>query len=104
MSQKASSDFIGQLAVNAAIRDELAAALAGAPDRPASLARMVGFAAQHGFEVTADELAQFVSAAEDASELTDDQLAQVAGGMEIRSFSRLLYSAPPWTHSTDCSL
>jgi hypothetical protein len=81
MSQKAASDFVGQLAVDAALRGELTAALAGAPDRSELCARMVAFAAKRSYEVTEDELAEFALLSE--TELSEDQLSQAAGGIGI---------------------
>jgi hypothetical protein len=83
MSQKAAAEFVGQLAIDATLRDELATALADAPDPAQALARMVEFAARHGSEVTADELAEFAPA-DDRGDVTDEQLSRVAGGSGVQ--------------------
>ena len=83
MSQKAASDFIGQLVVDTALRDELSVALASAKDRPEALGRTVAFAAARGYEVTSEELARFVEAGGEPRELTDEELAKVAGGGDL---------------------
>ncbi len=77
MSRKAASDFMGQLARDSALREELAAAVAGTADPSEVVSRMVGFAARHGYEVQPEELADA-----GALPLSDEQLSQVSGGAE----------------------
>jgi hypothetical protein len=80
MSQKAALDFVGLLAVDSAVRQELSGTLSGATDTREALQRAVEFAAGRGFEVTPAELSEFALADD---ELTDEQLANVAGGAGI---------------------
>jgi predicted ribosomally synthesized peptide with nif11-like leader len=104
MSQKAALEFVGQLAVNNDFRTGLDAALAGAPDQPQSLSRAVEFAAQHGYDITAEELAEFaVDSATD--ELADGQLSNVAGGVGVIGIfqSRLLRLRTANCAGMDCA-
>ncbi len=76
MSKQAAADFVNALAADPALNQELTAALAGI-DPPQVLSRMVEFAAAHGYEATAVEIAEA-----GGLPLSDDQLSQVAGGAE----------------------
>ena len=83
MSSNAASDFVGQLTMDATLREELEAVLAGEPDRARRLSRMVQFAAQHGYAVTAEALSEFALIPDQADHPLGDQLSQVAGGIGI---------------------
>ena len=95
MTSKAASDFVGRLATDATLREELDAVLAGEPGRTRRLSRMVEFAAQHGYVVTAEALSEFALIPDDTDHLSGDQLSQVAGGMGISAVpAGRLTSAP----------
>ncbi len=78
MSDKAASDFIKELLLTPSLQKELTAALAGTAGASDSLSRIVGFAAERGYEVTPQELGLVVA---NASEVKDEQLSHVAGGV-----------------------
>lgn len=78
MSNKAASDFIAQLSLNPTLQRELASDLVGASDPSEGLSRIVGFAAERGYDVTPEELALLVH---NENELNDEQLSGVVGGV-----------------------
>jgi hypothetical protein len=69
--------------MDATLRDELDAALAGEPDRTLRLSRMVESAVQHGYVVTAEALSEFALISDDTDRLSGDQRSQVAGGIGV---------------------
>jgi hypothetical protein len=83
VSQKAAADFVGRLAIDATLRQELVTSLAGATDLTEYLARFSRFAGERGFEASPEELMPYVATADNGRDLTDKDLAKVAGGVGV---------------------
>jgi hypothetical protein len=85
MSEKAAAEFIGRLTLEPTLGQALTTAVASTTDRPEFLSLAAAFAAKRGYDVTADDLARYVIATDDAGQLADEALSKVAGGVGVIS-------------------
>jgi predicted ribosomally synthesized peptide with nif11-like leader len=92
MSTQSLTDFLAKMTEDAALRDEVFAAVKAADNRLTVAAEV---ARKHGYEFTDDELKKILDAAQgsEPAELTEEELEAVAAG---RLVFQLIKFAPPY--------